>query len=372
MERFNLFKKKEQQTTQKEKNKEKEKSREYFGPNVIMEKFRKWGRIGAFVGVLFIGRGNVLAMQPESQQSMQTETAISQVEQSKEELDEIKKLEKELVSVFGEKKINEIKIGDGLARLLREQNIQIKDPEVTFAMQPDKMIDVMRLRRLWEDKNKNFFPKNWVAGEIFSINFAGPVGLNRTKYGNLFGFEKPEHNSDFTDIFIFPHEKFKNEPVDPELYTITLVHEFAHANDWLRDSTLNLKERFELLKKVYERLNSDDRYRDSNVLGQSLISAADKRLEYYEACNDGTQDGLYKSAREYWGQIAAAYFIKPKELLEKYPKDFALVDYVVKRGDPSFDVFKRDTQDIENFNQKIVISDFDEVKQDISASNIQL
>jgi hypothetical protein len=358
MESFNPSKKKEQQTTQKEKNKEKEKSREYFGPNVIMEKFRKWGRIGAFVGVLFIGRGNVLAMQPSGREFS---PIIAYPTYSLEETKEIDRLEKRLIPVFGKKNIQLIKEYDANAYLVKKssklENIN-KKPELVFA--PDskfnkaenfnKFLDLL-------DEEKNYLPRNWVNKEIGSIEFrqynrAKDSGRNNPNLKDTVTAAAVASTSTdlFSELLIF---EFESEPayyaksvdgkylIDLDLYDAILTHELGHANDWMDDLNLNLKERLELLSKIADRLKSKDRFRSIPSTGTATSSSYYGGKEYYEAVNDGTKDGFFISAREYWAEIVSAYFLNPKELLEKYPKDFALVDWIVKKNDPSYDVFKR-------------------------------
>ncbi len=72
-----------------------------------------------------------------------------------------------------------------------------------------------------------------------------------------------------------------------------IAHELAHLNDWDTNKLLTLEERLELLNKILERLNSEDRYQSSYV--ESIT-------------NDNKQYEKYSKAQEYYAEIMEVYF----------------------------------------------------------------
>lgn len=95
----------------------------------------------------------------------------------------------------------------------------------------------------------------------------------------------------------------------------TLLHELGHANDYRDDDQLNEREKKELEEELRIRVLSPDRY-----------------ISYYV---EEVKDIELKVA-EYWGEIFMIYFSDPGALSLK---DFKLVDKVVKKGNPEFNLY---------------------------------
>src|SRR3989344_351136 len=112
---------------------------------------------------------------------------------------------------------------------------------------------------------------------------------------------------------------------EPDFNTMVIYHELGHVNDWESDMDLNIVEREELLCEVYKRMNS--------------ATAFTRQDKYHESFVDGTKEGLYNAAKEYWADICAEYFWNPKFCQNSYPEDFKLVDKFVKKNDPTYNVF---------------------------------
>lgn len=76
-------------------------------------------------------------------------------------------------------------------------------------------------------------------------------------------------------------------------------HELGHANDWSTNQHLSTDERYDLLLKILERVEADDRFKSDYV--------ENIKLEDWQA-------QLYSRAREYWGEIVGQYFTLPNDL----------------------------------------------------------
>ena len=97
-----------------------------------------------------------------------------------------------------------------------------------------------------------------------------------------------------------------------------IAHEVAHSNDWNLDNEMTHKERVDLLLKIFERVNSEDRFMSSYVEG---IVDSDKKRE------------AFLKVREYWAVICAQYFSDASKL---NIKDAELIEGHIKRTDPEF------------------------------------
>jgi len=118
-------------------------------------------------------------------------------------------------------------------------------------------------------------------------------GLDRDKWTTLASAQLLENGK--TKIVLYSptmeSHKFSNEQ--------TIIHEIAHANDWVRSKNLSVLERANMLLEVTARLESGDRYLSTYV---ESINNEDKSLE------------KYLKAAEYWAEISSIYFTQPSTL----------------------------------------------------------
>ena len=171
------------------------------------------------------------------------------------------------------------------------------------------------------------FPKNWVNREVTSISQrAQSVG---EKLATLLGGLGADG-----EVVASASMAYESEKAEIVFYGVTsklpmqyiandfLTHELAHANDWESDIEMNEEERDRLLLQISERLDADDRHKSEYV---ESLTHRDKRVQ------------KYAKAKEYFAEICAVYFSNPEIL---HVKDFEIVNAVVKKHDPEFDVKK--------------------------------
>lgn len=167
----------------------------------------------------------------------------------------------------------------------------------------------------------NYYPRGWVDTEIASITQSDLPDSLAEEYG----IEGESAATCSTEVGETKSRiDFHRASQEENLYWVLtnyLPHEIGHANDWSTDEEMSVGERMDLLLAIADRLVSDDRYQSAYV---EEINNPDKQQEFY------------LKATEYWAEICAQYFDLPEAM---NIKDFALVDRVVRRGDPQYDVF---------------------------------
>lgn len=176
-----------------------------------------------------------------------------------------------------------------------------------------------RVRTDLENLAKKILPESW-GDDIASIQESLIAPKMPARYNMPGGLKK------FGEVREITSEQ---EKVDIIFYDISgdnntviatsLVHEAAHANDWIADATMSLKERMDLLLAVTRRVQSPDRYQSSYV---EKINNEDKELE------------LYLKTTEYWAVIAGIFFTDPAAL---NIKDYEIVANFVHQKDKNFD-----------------------------------
>ena len=172
------------------------------------------------------------------------------------------------------------------------------------------------------------FPSSWTHNKVARItikqeNF-GPVSSYSTS-GRVIGRFSSNDNSITLYGSIIKEKNLRQ-------FDLTVAHEIAHGNDWLRDSELTPTERINLLAKVYVRVNSEDRFRSGYV---ESIGTNDKKTTLSHKCE------------EYFAEIAAAYFNDPSTL--NY-KDFTIIHNLISKKSPDFDIDKSKWQRVSSFS----------------------
>jgi len=144
--------------------------------------------------------------------------------------------------------------------------------------------------------------------------------LNPEKYGEANAHKEAIGEANQRDKFV---KIFAGALKNGEWYIVNelLPHELAHLNDWDTNKLLTLEERLELLNKVLERLNSEDRYRSPYV--ESITS-------------DNRQYEKYTKAQEYYAEIMEVYFSSsgPIALPEA---DRLIIESVMDKLNPQYD-----------------------------------
>jgi hypothetical protein len=123
-------------------------------------------------------------------------------------------------------------------------------------------------------------------------------------------------------------------------------HELAHSEDWTLKNGTSFKYRVQMLKRILDRVKSDDRYKS----------------EYVESIKDTNKEAeLYRKCMEYWAEIFQAYIsgndtlqisdkIKSSKLAEYFlnynkskqlsKEDYDIVHDYIMVTDPEFDLAK--------------------------------
>ncbi len=277
---------------------------------------QRWLQLGFAAGALLVGGAGI-----ERRMGNEAEYAshVSSSENEKSHA-ERKNEEIEIKKIFGDSVVFEIQDGDYRAYFERK-SVERLEPNL-----------VNMNAAGWERfSNEAFtekyleYPKGWIAGEVGEVKYIDSMNIDIESKRKI-GGEVVNGIIGAPTIFVYRNtQSVGNEPLIP-IKREVVMHELGHANDWKTDRDLNLKERYDLLLSVYNRISSPDSYhRDGD--------------RYYENYIDGTQEGLYQGAREYWADICAGYFLNPQKFIEKHLADFNLVDTYAKKNDPTFDIF---------------------------------
>jgi len=282
--------------------------------------FKRWGEAGVFVGGILIA-GNVIEHKWENDAEYNSYSATVL---AGEKLNIKNNQENEIEKLFGDLAIRDIDFGDREAFFERREKIR-KEPDVVGFSE-----------RGWNNFAKYSFtekhlvyPRGWVAGEVGEVRFVDEF----SKFGDgkhHIGGSVDENMFSKPTMYLYrSREKTEDNYIYVPIKEETINHEFAHANDWETDMDLNILERQELLLQIYGRMTAADSFHRDND-------------RYHELYIDGSKDGRYHAAREYWADICGEYFSDPKSFLLKHKGDFDLVDTFAKKNDPTFDIFNKD------------------------------
>jgi hypothetical protein len=265
--------------------------------------FKKWTGFGATVISMYLGGEKLI--ESENDMNLYRESVVATL--SGEDLKIKNERDTQIEAIFGEQAVKSIFFGDMQAHFERQTGTRL-EPEIVGFDEATAKYGIT--------ENYLLYPKGWINGEFGSVEFIDKK--HKKKAGDFTRFLGSQ------SVLIYRNtEDREYDSVVAPIQKGVFEHEFAHANDWDTDMDLNILERQQLLLSVHGRLTVSDRYQS----------------DYYSSFIDGTPEGLYKSAKEYWAEICGEYFTNPQSFLEKYPVDFALVDEYVKKNDPSFDIF---------------------------------
>ncbi len=281
--------------------------------------FKRWGTLGVAVGAFLITQRMEKHFEGQDREWRDHVAATFKDGDS----EKMKIYESQIREFFGETAIRDIEYGDKLSYLKKEKGEERKPPELEGF-----------LGRGWTNTHKytftekyKYYPRGWINGEVGKVEYVDSlkkIGSEGRLKGGQFG-----RGGLFTPepvMYLYRHwEKIGDDEYCP-VKSETVAHELGHANDWENDMDLNLLERQELLIGVYKRLQSENSYHRSDG-------------GYHEDFLDGTVEGSYRAAREYWADICSEYFSDPQSFRDKFPEDFELVNIYVLKNDPSFDVF---------------------------------
>ncbi len=201
-----------------------------------------------------------------------------------------------------------------------ENQVDISPPEVDIdGLDPE--ITPERVRAVLDT-----LPKGWVDTDVRAIRYSDAPMSGSDSYGISGSMSaarsfRGDHDKK-TSITFFSTAK---EMPPHEVLGHVLIHEIAHANDFMNDNQFTQSERQQLLDALRLRVKSPDRLRSPYV---ESIHNEDARLE-----------GITK-AREYWGEIAAEYFASSSPRIALSPADVALIETVIQKTDPAFDQHK--------------------------------
>jgi hypothetical protein len=281
--------------------------------------FKKWSRLGIAVGAVFV-IGEIAKM--AKKEVVKYDTYITST-LSSEQLIEKEKNKEEIKNIFGERAVTDIYEGDLIAFSERESKDRVEPNLEGFT---EKQWDNEKKYRFTE--KYLWYPKGWINGEIDQIKFIDILKVQSINGGQnivsgKFGKEVRGGNT----VYFYRNNSIKQKNEYLPVSASAEAHEIGHANDWETDMDLNILERQELLLQLHQRLIATDSYHRDNS-------------SYHENFLDGTKEGLYKAAREYWADICGEYFgDQPEVFFKKHPEDFKLVDNYAKKNDPSFNVF---------------------------------
>lgn len=271
--------------------------------------FKTMGKVGLAAGALFVAGEVVKSAKNDIEYNRHIASTFNPEQLKLKETNET-----EIKKIFGYGAVNQINEGDQNAYF---QNMEEKiEPDLkgfegkNFSVEP---------KYLFTEKY-GAYPKGWISGQIKQIKFIDSIKESSRGNSELGGFQKGN-----IYLYVNPELSGNKIPVD----NTTVAHEFAHANDWDSDISLNILERQTELLEVYKRLMAPDAFDRDN-----------KHSDYSPHLN-GTKDGLLRAAHEYWAEICAEYFTNPKSFLRDHPNDFKLVDSIVKKKDPAFDIFNK-------------------------------
>ncbi len=161
------------------------------------------------------------------------------------------------------------------------------------------------------------YPKGWFSTEVEKMILTNDTtGSAMNSAYNITGSEAAHFNSASKEILLRNYEL-----QDPNFAFEAISHESGHANDWETVEGLTPIERLDLLFEVSNRVYAPNRFQSAYV---DLIKNDDKQIE------------LYTKTKEYWAEICGEYLAFGKKNLA--PKDVELVEFLIKKKDPTFNI----------------------------------
>lgn len=198
---------------------------------------------------------------------------------------------------------------------------QIKEENKLVFENKDKRNDTLSIETLQKIIDETY-PKGWFSEEVANIKLTNNTDNNdidASYYDGKKGGREAAHFSYFLNEMVLRNYALK----DIHFAFEVISHESGHANDWVSCEGLTPQERADLVIKTSDRITDSDRFMSSYVEGLK---------------NSDLQEDLYNKTTEYWGEICGEYLKNGKKNLS--PKDVGLVEFVIKKKDPSFDIEK--------------------------------
>lgn len=161
------------------------------------------------------------------------------------------------------------------------------------------------------------FPASWIKGKIKSIKFEAAEHGEFPSYMKASGKVAATYRPGAKLVTVYSRITQRERL---HSFDATMGHEIAHANDWEHNPELSPDERIELLAKVAARLISENRFHSGYV---ESIETSDTQTTFVRKC------------KEYFAEIAGAYFNSPTTL---HYKDFVIIHDLLRRTDPHFDI----------------------------------
>lgn len=288
--------------------------------------FARWGVIGAAVGALFVSEKFAEYTERLLAWQQYISSTLSPVE-----IQKMKRNDEKLEKLFGEDVVVDIDFGDSAALFARQDERgkpQRKAPE----SQTENPNQEWSRAKMFFDSAEEYklCPKGWINGEVDVVQYVDELGglipgVARRRAGRTTQHSIAGTVTTTLYLYRIPMLPYA-EGTSRKIFLHKIYHELAHANDWETDMDLNVLQRQELLLNVHDRMMSPNAYHR-------------KGAPYHSVFIDGTKEGLYRAAREYWADICGRFFSDPVNFRKRFPADFDLVTTQVKINDPSFDVF---------------------------------
>jgi hypothetical protein len=166
-------------------------------------------------------------------------------------------------------------------------------------------------------------PKDWVNGEIDSLHLTQEKDTDDNSVyfqdQTVNASAKADYAQKEGTLTTYEFNRIHRKHV--VTFMADLFHEFGHANDWSTDNALSAEERLDLILNTYKRLDAPDR------LFSDYVEAISNNNPYYKN---------YMKCEEYYAEICSEYLLLGR--LDLSPRDVELVEGVIRKSDPDFDI----------------------------------
>ncbi|OHB23892.1 MAG: hypothetical protein A3J67_06430 [Parcubacteria group bacterium RIFCSPHIGHO2_02_FULL_48_10b] len=167
-----------------------------------------------------------------------------------------------------------------------------------------------------------------------SLTMLGRMKFRNSEKDSITIFRNPENDIVLLEETLSGRSRL-NIAGAPKYIRETLDHELAHANSWEGAAGLTSPERIIMFHEIAEMYLqggfSTDYVRKSERRARDLVRQEKSSLAEETSYEHGFGIHFYHVLREYWAELAAAYFQNPKRLMRQHLAEYALVDKWVKR-----------------------------------------
>jgi hypothetical protein len=203
-------------------------------------------------------------------------------------------------------------------QLERKEQERLAPPDIDVK-ELDPYATTERLQRLLAET----MPKGWANTDVRTIGYRDedkPLHQDYGLTGQHIAAEAGRPAGEAKTTIMFYRSAKGTAPT--ELWGSTLLHEVAHANDWVRDTQMTDEEKNSMREAVVARLGAADRYKSG----------------YVESVNNKDAEKERETkALEYWADLSSAYLRSADPEKEISSEDRAIVIAMIKRTDPGFD-----------------------------------